>query len=280
VVRQPPRLFGHDATRWTLKRLRASVEWLAVSADSSLSRVLRRLGISYKRGRAQLHSPDLAYAAKVAQIESYQQRMEADPAAYPLLYLDEVTFYRQPTLAQAYEAQGSTQPAAPLSHKSNTKGRVLAALDAHSGQVHYRQRSTITLTVLRDFWYQLVESYPAASEIAVVLDNWPVHFHPDVLAPLQAQDFPFPVPQPASWPTAPSPKAQHDTLPLQLVQLPTYAPWLNPIEKLWRFLYQEVLHLHRLSDQWQRLKQRVCAFLDRFADGSNRLLRYVGLLRA
>jgi len=32
---------------------------------------------------------------------------------------------------------------------------------------------------------------------------------------------------------------------ITLVYLPTYAPWLNPIEKLWRKAYQEVLHLHR-----------------------------------
>jgi hypothetical protein len=31
---------------------------------------------------------------------------------------------------------------------------------------------------------------------------------------------------------------------LQSVWLPTYAPWLNPIEKLWRWLRQDVLKMH------------------------------------
>ena len=62
------------------------------------------------------------------------------------------------------------------------------------------------------------------------------------------------------------------------VWLPTYAPWLNPIEKLWRWLRQDVLHLHRLADDWKALRQRVRAFLDQFAQGSQRLLEYVGLL--
>ena len=38
------------------------------------------------------------------------------------------------------------------------------------------------------------------------------------------------------------------------------------------------LHLHRMSDDWQALKQDVANFLDRFKHGSPDLLRYVGLL--
>lgn len=113
--------------------------------------------------------------------------MVADPTRYPLLYLDEVTFYRQPTRAHAYEAKGPAQPEARLSHRSKTKGRIVAALTAHSGHVHYRQCSKIGCKVLRGFWYHLREDYAQAEEIAVVLDNWPVHFHPDVLAPLHPQ---------------------------------------------------------------------------------------------
>jgi len=38
------------------------------------------------------------------------------------------------------------------------------------------------------------------------------------------------------------------------------------------------LHRHRLSDRWPELKQRVGGFFDQFRDGSDELLRYVGLL--
>ena len=38
------------------------------------------------------------------------------------------------------------------------------------------------------------------------------------------------------------------------------------------------LHLHRLSDDWETLKNKVIAFMTQFKDGSQALLRYVGLL--
>ena len=65
---------------------------------------------------------------------------------------------------------------------------------------------------------------------------------------------------------------------IEPVWLPTYAPWLNPIEKLWRWLKQAVLKLHRLAEDWQAARDRVRQFLDQFAHGSPRLLEYVGLL--
>jgi len=66
-------------------------------------------------------------------------------------------------------------------------------------------------------------------------------------------------------------------LPIQLVLLPTYASWCNPIEKLWRKLKQAVLHLHRRASDLKALRLLVTEFLQQFAAGSSELLRYVGL---
>ena len=62
------------------------------------------------------------------------------------------------------------------------------------------------------------------------------------------------------------------------VWLPTYAPWLNLIEKLWRWLWQDQRYLHRLAHDWATLRQRINACLDHFAAGSHALLQY-GVLR-
>src|SRR5215470_8530063 len=64
-----PRLYGLEQSRWTLQALQNQVDWLChmpLGKPMSLPgicKLLRRLGVTYKRGRAHLHSPDLLYKA-------------------------------------------------------------------------------------------------------------------------------------------------------------------------------------------------------------------------
>jgi len=279
VVRREPLLFGFHQSRWTLDTIAQACPWLRVTTAGGLWQVLDRLGISYKWGRYYIHSPDEYYADKLSVIQLCLLRAWYEPEHYVFLYQDEFTYYRQPTLARAYEIKGHPQPLAHLSYQSDTHFRVVGALNAITGRVTYRQHSKVGLRQLSDFYAAVRADYPEAKEIYVAQDCWPVHFHPDVLARLQPQDFfPWHPKTPPNWPTEPSAKAVKDHLPIRLLLLPTYASWLNPIEKLWRWLKQDVLHLHRKSDDWQALKQTVADFLDGFKDGSPELLRYVGLL--
>jgi transposase len=61
---------------------------------------------------------------------------------------------------------------------------------------------------------------------------------------------------------------------IALLPLPTYAPWTNPIEKVWRKFNQDLFHMHPWSEDWQRLRQEVTRWLQA---ASEDLLRYVGL---
>lgn len=276
VLHRDPHQFGHAQSRWTLTSLAQTCDWLHLSAPGSLCRLLARLAISYKRGRDYVHSPDVHYQEKLDLIAECLQRTRRDPEHHVLLYEDELTYYRQPTLGSAYECQGHAQPLARRSHQRNSWFRVIAGLNALTGQVTYRQHSKIDVSTLGRFYACLRAEYPDAVIIYVVVDNWPVHFHPDVLAYLQPQAFPWPPFVPAHW--SASRRPSHTDLPIQLLCLPTYASWCNPIEKLWRWLKQHELHLHRLSEDWAALKQRVAETLDQFTAGSLELLRYTGLL--
>ena len=104
------------------------------------------------------------------------------------------------------------------------------------------------------FFQRLDALYPQASRIYVVLDNWSFHRHQEVQQAL-----------------AKLPR-------LEFVWLPTYAPWLNPIEKFWRWLRQDVLSLHRDAGEWNALQDHLHSFLAQFAAGSTAVLKYVGLL--
>lgn len=244
---------------------------------SGIWRILAKHRLRWRRGRDHLRSPDPDYGAKLARVEALRTEVEAAPDQAVLLYLDEVTYYRQPSLASAYAAAGGDSPHAERSLKSNATTRVVAALHAHTGQVTALQARQIGVTELVRFYRQLTETYPG-KRIYLVQDNWPVHTHPDLLAAIEEQTSPFPFYRPPSWPTEASPQAKRLDLPIQIVTLPTYAPWTNPIEKLWRWLKHDVLHLHRHADDLPALRSLVLDFLQHFERGSHELLRYVGLL--
>jgi hypothetical protein len=195
-----------------------------------------------------------------------------------IVFADEYTLWRQPSVAADYAVVGApSQPLAERSHRSNTQWRYRGYLNALTGQVTTVEASRIGLKQLIDGHAALRAAYPDAELIYVVEDNWPVHYHPEVLAALQPQQTPFPLKTPPNWPTEPSAKARRLALPIQLLPLPTYASWCNPIEKLWRWLKQEVLHLHRYADDWTQLKEKAHEFLAGFEQASQELLRYVGL---
>jgi hypothetical protein len=267
-----------DRNRWTLAAILGVFAKWKVQSVPGMSRVVRRLGISYKRGRCRVYSPDPDYVAKLRDIQVLV-KPQADAASQIALFQDEFTYYRQPTVASDYELKGKEQPKAELSHRSNQRWRVVAELDARSGRVIYDQSKIIGVKELVRHYVRVCAHYPDTT-IYIVQDNWPIHFHPEVLAALEPQHFKWPLHLPVSWtksPSSPSTKWKQLRLPIQLVPLPTYASWANPIEKLWRKLKQEELHLHRHADDWDQLKQTVATFLDRFADDSPDLLRYVGL---
>ena len=95
-------------------------------------------------------------------------------------------------------------------------------------------------------------AYGPEPAITLIWDNWPNH-HLDVV------------------------QAAAAIHRIRLLYLPTYAPWTNPIEKLWRWLKADVLRLHAHSDAWTTLRARVTEWLTQCAYGSRALVRYVGL---
>lgn len=240
--------------------------------------MLQGCGLRLKRGRAYLHSPDPHYLEKLSDVVAALAQAVASAGRIVLLFSDELTFYRQPSLATDYAPVGSEHQAlGRLSFHSDSKARTISAINAVTGQTTSLLASKIGVKQLIDFYQAIRADYPEADGIYLAEDNWPVHFHPDVLAALEPQRTRWELKRPAHWSSEPSPQARRLHLPIQLLPLPTYAPWTNPAEKLWRWLQQEVLHLHRLADDWPRLKERVREFLDRFRQASPDLLRYIGL---
>jgi transposase len=215
-------------------------------------RLLLRFGLRYRRGQEHLHSPDPDYDEKMQAVRAARLRAEREPGKVAFLYLDELTYYRRASAAQAWHPEGGPGRYAEQGHGSNRKRRVIGALDAFDGRLFCWQRCETGVGTLKRFYKALRAAYPEAEVIYVAQDNWPVHFHPDVVASVAGTG-------------------------IEMLRLPTYAPWTNPIEKVWRWLKADVLHQHDFGDDWQGLQQSVTEWLAKWAGPSPALLRYVGL---
>ena len=275
----------HDAslTRWTLKNLLIAVQkkGYQVNTQGSLHQLLSRLGLRKIQARYEYKSPDPFYQEKLDYIESIKIRVKESNGREIILYLDECNYYRQPLLAPCWTRSEEKQEKAKRSKRSDTRTRILGAINAQNGGILTFQAPKISVSDHASFYKKVRDTYPQAEKIWVIQDNNPVHFHPNLLVALEKQESRFPMTLAPNWPEKPKEWAikrfHHWNLPIQIVQIPTYAPWCNPIEKVWKYFRQHFLHMHGFSDDLELLRAKTQQFFDRLLQGSAELLRYVGL---
>jgi hypothetical protein len=249
-----PTTKGPAPSRWTLRSVRATFPWLKHYTLSGVWQLLQRHNLHLRMVQVRQHSPDPEYLAKLEHLLSCLREAAAYPGEVVLLFLDKMGYYRWPVAGRTWAASAPDPvPLADRAGPNNKQWRLIGALNALSGRVDYLDAYIIGRAKLIVFYRQLLAAYPEARRIYAVQDNWSIHTHVEVQAALAA------LPQ------------------IEPVWLPTYAPWLNPIEKLWRWLREQVLSLHRLAGDCDALRERVNAFLDQFAEESHELLQYVGL---
>jgi len=240
-------------SRWTLSRIADRFDFFKGKSLSGVWYALRRCGIRLRHGRPQMYRPDGASRQKVERLLAALRDARQSPRQIVVLFLDEMSYESWPQAACDWGEQAPAPP--PLAKRKPARfrrRRIIGALNATTGRVYYHDAPHISGPVAA-FLKLLARAYRWARTIYIVWDNWPVHHSEPVLLAL----------------------AQHPRL--QVISLPTYAPWLNPIEKLWRKFRQELDYLHRLADAWESFQQRVHQFFDQFAARSPSLLRYVGL---
>src|SRR5262249_27722663 len=132
---------------------------------------------------------------------------------------------------------------------TNRQQRIIGALNALTGQVDSLDTAVVGRQQVSAFYRQLDQVYAGVQRVSVVQDNWSIHHPAEVRATVEQ-----------------APR-------LEPVWLPTYAPWLIPIETLWHGLRRDGLTGHRLAADWPQLRQPVNGFVDPFAPGTSAVLR-------
>lgn len=258
ILRQGPEAAepadAEPASCWRLKSIRTAVSWLSDYSLSGVWRLLQRYELKLRTAQVQQYSPDPNYEQKEAYLLDCLRKTAQNPVKRLFLFLDEMGYYCWPEATKGWaEAAPSAPPVADRQQAKQQQWRLIGVLNAVTGQVDYLDNYIVGRAKVIEMYRLIAHRYRDFDHIFVAQDNWSIHKHPDVVEALQS------LPQ------------------IEPVWLPTYAPWLNPIEKLWRWLRQDVLKMHRLAAHWAVLRQKVNAFLDQFAAGSQALLRYVGL---
>lgn len=141
TMHQAPECFGLPRSRWWLDGLRQAVPWLKPLSLPGVWQLLDRFDLAYKRGRRYVHSPDPDYPLKAARLRSIWQQVQADPTHLVLLYQDELTYYRCPTVGYDYALRDADGPRAAQGTGYNTSRRIAGCLDASTGRLITWQRS-------------------------------------------------------------------------------------------------------------------------------------------
>lgn len=130
--------------------------------------------------------------------------------------------------------------------------RAAVAFDAVHGGMSHLMRTRFTATALGAVYRQVSQWTRGAARVCLVMDNWPVHRHP------------------RAW------KAIEEDDRLRVLWLPTYSPWLNPAEKVWKWVRQRRIHMHGYCESLPELGSAIDRTVASAGERPEEMLRYTG----
>ena len=130
-----------------------------------------------------------------------------------MLFLDECDLHLQPVIADNWQPKGRQNRITDA--MANRKSYCFGAIDYMSAQVTYRTAARKRSGEFVEFLEALRRRY--ARGIHLVLDNYSIHYSRRILDYLQRHPGVF-----------------------EFHFLPTYSPWLNPMETVWNLMKRRV----------------------------------------
>jgi putative transposase len=241
LIDQEPREAGYSFSTWTCADLLQELvrQGFAAVTRETIRTHLHALGYHVRRPVLTIASPDPHYQEKAKKLKRLQK--QAAKGKIWLLYQDEVDLNLLPGILRCWTLEG-TQRKVPTPGK-NVKRYGFGAVDYVSGKTIHRIEEHKNSVGFCAFVQQLMETITQSPEyhgqkIVLVVDNFIIHHSKKTLQFLEKY-----------------------ANQLILFALPTYSPWLNLIELLWKHLRRKVTHNH-LFKTISDLVQAVCSFLE------------------
>lgn len=239
LVEQEPRQAGYNFSTWTcadLVRELVKNGFEKVSCETIRAH-LHALGYRVLRPVLSIASPDPNYLQKVKQLDHYKQ--QAKNGEILLYFEDEIDLNLLPGILRCWTLRGSQRKV--MTPGVNVKRYGFGAVDYVSGKTLYRIEEHKNSDGFCAFVKQFMQAVTLSPEyhgqqIVLVIDNFIIHHSQKTLKFLEQY-----------------------ADQLILFALPTYSPWLNLIELLWKHLRRKVTHNH-LFETITQLVQAVCSF--------------------
>jgi transposase len=222
VVRATPQDYGWRRPTWTRELLiETLVRLTGVRVHvTTMSRALARIQARRGRPRPTVGCP-WAKAAKTRRLNRIQQLLTTLPRREAAFYEDEVDIHLNPKLGLDWMVRAQ-QKEVPTPGK-NQKRYLAGALDVRTRLVIWVEGTRKTSYLFLDLLDRLVQQYPQARRLHVILDNYRIHSSEIAQAAL----------------------AGYLAGRVQLHFLPPYCPDHNQIERVWQDLHANVTRNHR-----------------------------------
>jgi transposase len=231
VVDASPQDHGYPRPTWTRELLAKVMHRLTGVKvhPGTMSRALTRIGARLGRPRPTVGCPwpKRRRNKRLAQIKA---TLEPLPPGEVAVYLDEVDVHLNPKIGLDWMNQGTQKQV--LTPGNNVKRYLCGAMDSRSGLLTWvraqRKNSLLVVAMLQKL---AQETYPDATMIHVVLDNFSIHdskITRAAVAELGGR--------------------------VKLHFLPPYCPQANKIERVWLDLHANVTRNHRCADMEQLMR--------------------------
>jgi transposase len=162
-------------------------------------------------------------ARRTRRLNEIQRLLESVPKNEVVLYVDEVDIHLNPKIGPDWMPSGMQKSV--MTPGKNVKRYLAGALNAHTGKLTYVEGDRKTSDLFIDqLWTLVLEDYPNARRIHLILDNYRIHKSRRTQIALDALS---------------------DKVELHF--LPPYCPDHNKIERTWKDLHDNVTRNHRCT---------------------------------
>jgi transposase len=232
AVAANPQEYGWKRPTWTREMLVITMEKITgvLVHVTTMSRALKLIQARRGRPKPMVRCP-WRKSAKNKRLAEIRELLENLPADEVAVYEDEVDIHLNPKIGLDWMIRGQQKEVETPGQ--NEKRYLAGAKDARTGELIWVEAEKKTSRLFILMLWELVQHYPAAKKIHLILDNYCIHHTQQVQLSLD------------------TPQGRR----IELHFLPPYCPDENKIERTWQDLHAEVTRNHTCSDMQQLMKE-------------------------